>query len=113
MVEATQIRDYFANKPHSYEIYKILSARIQALGTSDMQVASQISFSVKRKFAWIWLYNITSKNPEGTIQILLAIDKPIDKPPVYRVTKIGKSRWNHLVVVHSLDEAKDPKLTLL
>jgi hypothetical protein len=107
------IQDYFAGKPHTYEIFKELQRQIRAQGDSKMQVASQISFGGKRKFAWIWLYNISGANPEGTVQIMLALDREVDEPPVCRVTQIGSRRWNHLVVVHSMDEARDPKLHAL
>ncbi len=110
MVEDNQVREYFADKPNSYKIFKILRKQIEVQGSYEMKVASQIVFGIKRKFAWIWLYNITSANPEGTVQIMLAIDRKIDEPPTYRVTQIGKNRWNHLVVVHSMAEAQDLKL---
>lgn len=76
-------------------------------------MGAQISFGVKRKFAWVWLYNITGANPEGTVQIMLALNERVDEPPVYRVTQLGKASWSHLVVVHSIDEARDPKLPAL
>jgi hypothetical protein len=106
-------RDYFANKPTSYKIFTLLRAGIKAQGDCKMTIESQISFGAKRKFAWIWLYNITGTNPEGTVQIMLALNKKVDEPPVYRVTQIGKKRWNHLIVVHSIAEAKHPALTTL
>ncbi|MGW0247207.1 DUF5655 domain-containing protein [Nocardia goodfellowii] len=105
-----QLRAYFAEKPRSFEIFTLLSELIEQQGECEVSVGSQISFGSKRKFAWIWLYNITGKNPQGTVQIMLAMDEKIEEPPVYRVTAIGKRRWNHLVVVHSLEEARDPKL---
>jgi hypothetical protein len=108
-----KISTFFADKPSSYEIFKVLRERIEVQGECEISVASQISFGVKRKFAWIWLYNVTSAHPEGMVQIMLALDKKMDGPPVYRVTQIGPRRWNHLVVVHSLDEAKDSRLTAL
>jgi hypothetical protein len=107
------IENYFAGKPHTYEIFKELQRQIRAQGDSEVHVASQISFGGKRKFAWIWLYNITGAHPEGTVQIMLALDRKVDEPPIYRVTQIGSRRWNHLAVVHSMDEAQDPKLYAL
>jgi hypothetical protein len=107
------IQEYFAGKPHTHEIFTVLQKEITAHGESTMTVASQISFSAKRKFAWIWLYNVTGANPEGTVQIMLALGREVAGPPVYRVTQLGKNRWNHLVVVHSLEEARDPKLRAL
>ncbi|WP_282786362.1 DUF5655 domain-containing protein, partial [Nocardia sp. CC201C] len=100
-----RVREYFAGKPHSQEIFAALRALIEQQGECEMTVGSQISFGVARKFAWIWLYNVTGANPEGTVQIMLALREEHDIPPVYRVTRIGNARWNHLIVVHSLEEA--------
>ncbi|WP_069167229.1 DUF5655 domain-containing protein [Nocardia altamirensis] len=108
-----RVREYFDGKPHSLDIFQLLRGLIEQQGPCEMSIASQISFGVTRKFAWIWLYNITGANPEGTVQIMLAMNEERDEPPVYRVTPIGKSRWNHLIVVHSMDEARDPRLRAL
>ncbi|MFI6866164.1 DUF5655 domain-containing protein [Nocardia sp. NPDC050406] len=108
-----RVREYFEGKPHSFEIFTVLRELIDQRGACEMSVGSQITFGVRRKFAWIWLYNVTKTHPEGTVQIMLAMAERLDGPPVYRVTQIGASRWNHLVVVHSLDEARDPALAEL
>ncbi|MEV0335068.1 DUF5655 domain-containing protein [Nocardia sp. NPDC050717] len=104
---------WFAGKPHSREIFTVLRELIDACGPARVTVASQISFGNARKFAWVSLYNVTGRNPEGTVQIMLAIDEEMAGDPVYRVTQVGRSRWNHLVVVHSLAEARAPELAVL
>ncbi|MFI5498250.1 DUF5655 domain-containing protein [Nocardia asteroides] len=107
------IAAFFAGKPHSLEIFTVLRELIAGNGPAELSVASQIGFGRTRKFAWVSLYNITGRNPEGTVQIMLAIDREIAGPPVYRVNQVGRARWNHLVVVHSLAEAHDPELAEL
>lgn len=107
------IETFFAGKPHSREIFTVLRELIAANGPAELSVASQITFGLARKFAWVSLYNITGRNPEGTVQIMLAIDEEMARPPVYRVNQVGRSRWNHLVVVHSMAEARDPELAVL
>ncbi|NKX85763.1 DUF5655 domain-containing protein [Nocardia coubleae] len=107
------VEAYFSGKPHSREIFGVLRELIASNGPVEVSVASQIVFAVARKFAWVWLYNVTGKNPEGTVQIMLALDREMAHAPVYRVTQVGRARWNHLVVVHSLDEARDPRLAEL
>jgi hypothetical protein len=113
VIDIGQAKQYFADKRHSYEVFEVLLQHIKKQGECDMFIASQISFGLKRKFAWIYLYNVTAANPEGIVQIMLALSRKVDAPPVYRATQVGKNRWNHLVVVHSLAEGKDPKLTRL
>jgi len=70
-----------------------------------MTVGKQISFGATRKFAWFWLYNVTGKNPSGTPHLMLALDHPVDSRHVRNVAQIGTSRWNHQIVVRTLDDA--------
>lgn len=107
------IAAFFTGKPHSLEIFTALRELIAATGPAELSVASQISFGVARKFAWVSLYNVTGRNPEGTVQIMPAIDREFAGPPVYRVNQVGRARWNHLVVVHSLAEAWARELQVL
>jgi hypothetical protein len=109
----TKLDDYFKDKPTSRKIFDQLESEINNQGKSEIAIGSQISFAVDRKFAWIWLYNVSKKNPEGTVQIQLALGESRDLKSVYRVSKVGKSRWNHLVVVHNLTEAKSKQLAKL
>lgn len=104
------IEDYFKDKPTTKKIFNRLRRLIDSCGESEIDVKSQITFGAKRKFAWIWLYNITGKNPEGTVQIMLALDEKVDEPPVYRVTRVGAKRWNHLIVIHDINEANNEQL---
>jgi hypothetical protein len=99
------VEEYFAGKPESLRVFEALAARIDALGPSEIEVKSQISFAVNRKFAWFWLYNVTQKNPDGVPHLMLAIDRKVDDPNVREVNQVGKQRWNHQIVVRSMDEA--------
>ena len=58
----TDLDDYFDGKTTSHEIFTVLKDRIDGLGASTMTVGTQISFGTNRKFAWFWLYNVSSKN---------------------------------------------------
>lgn len=97
---------YFAGKPESREIFEVIAARIAEQGPSEVSVASQISFKVNRKFAWFWLYNVTRKNPSGVPHLMLAIAKRMEDPHVREINQISKNRWNHQVVVRTVDEAR-------
>ena len=66
-----------------------------------MTVTSQIIFGVNRKFAWFWLYNVTKKNPNEVLHMMLAIDHRIDDPHVRDISQIGNRGWNHQVVIRS------------
>lgn len=99
-------RDYFEGKPETYEIYKAIEKRIAALGPNEITVKSQISFGANRKFAWFWLYNVTRKDPNGIPHIMLAIDHRVDDSHVRDISHISNHRWNHQIVIRTLDDAK-------
>lgn len=97
---------YFEGKPDAYEIFKAVLARVRALGSFDVTVASQISLGVDRKFAWFWLYNITQKNPSGILHVMLRIDRRVDDPHVRHIEQVSKNRWNHQIVLRTPDDAQ-------
>lgn len=101
-----EVEDHFEDRPGSLAIFRIVAERIDGLGPSDLEVRSQISFGRDRKFAWFWLYNVTQKNPDGVPHLMLALDHDARSDHVRQVDKVGKSRWNHQIVVRTKDDAR-------
>lgn len=99
------VDEYFAGKPQTRPLFDVIAERIAACGPSELEVKSQISFGVERKFAWFWLYNVTKKNPSGVLHLMLALDEPVEDSHVREVTQISKNRWNHQIVIRSMDDA--------
>ena len=97
---------YFEGKPDTSEIFEAVFARVRALGAFEVAVASQISFGIDRKFAWFWLYNVTKKNPSGILHVMLRIDRRFDDPHVRNIEQVSKNRWNHQIVLRTLDDAQ-------
>jgi Domain of unknown function (DUF5655) len=105
-VDVRTVDDFFAGKPETFQQFRTIANRIDALGPYQVTVGSQISFAVKRKFAWFWLYNVTKKNPNGVLHIMLAIDHRIDDPHLRDISQISRRRWNHQVVIRSSADAR-------
>ena len=105
-VTSDDVDAYFEGRPRSREVFDVIADRIEALGPSQMTVASQISFGRRRKFAWFWLYNVTKKDPNGVPHLMLALDYPVDSERIRDVSRVGKSRWNHQIVVRSAEDAQ-------
>jgi hypothetical protein len=105
MAEQT-IDEYFADKPRSRQVFDAARATIEEAGPSTMTVQTQISFGNDRKFAWFWLYNITKKDPNGVLHLMLAIDEPVDSSHVRNVEQISKARWNHQIVLRTVADAE-------
>ena len=97
---------YFEDKPVSREIFEVVANRIEALGPTDVEVKSQVSFGAKRKFAWFWLYNVSKKNPSGILHLMLALGEEVEDSHVRDVSQVGKGRWNHQIVIRTLDDAR-------
>ena len=100
------VRRYFEGKPATFEVFEAVREETEAFGPFEISVASQISFGVNRKFAWFWLYNVTQKNPSGILHTMLRLDERIDDPHVRNVARISTNRWNHQIVLRTLDDAR-------
>lgn len=86
-------------------MYRVVAARLKELGYRTRTVGKQISFGNARKFAWFWLYNVTKSNPSGVLHLMLALDHAVDDPHVRDVSRIGANRFNHQIVVRTMEDA--------
>ena len=89
MTVAASIDDYFEGKTQSLETFRVIADQIAALGRCDIEVASQISFGVRRKFAWFWLYNVTKKNPDGVPHLMLALNREVRSANVRNIEQVS------------------------
>ena len=74
-----------------------------SLGSAEKHLTAQVSFSVNRKFLWIWVYEKTS---DGTLFLNVRLDRPLEDPHFHRVGQISANRWNHHVVVKTMEAAQ-------
>src|SRR5690606_23885553 len=88
------------------QIFSIVAERIETLGGAEMTVGKQISSGRRRKFGSFWLYNVTKKDPNGVPHLMLALDHERSDGHVRNISRIGKHRWNHQIVVRSVDDAQ-------
>jgi hypothetical protein len=100
------VDEYFNDKPGSREIFDIVAEQVDSFGPCDISVGSQISWGRTRKFAWFWLYNVTKQNPDGVPHLMLALDHEVTSAHIRNVEQKGKQRWNHQIVVRTLDDAR-------
>lgn len=108
-----EIEAYFEGKPDTFKIFNAVYEQLHSIGSFDVSVKSQISFSVNRKFAWFWLYNITQTNPSGIFHMMLRVDRKIDDPHVRNIDQVSKNRWNHQIVIRTLNDAESQWLRAL
>lgn len=103
---AKELDGFFEGRPESRKVFDILVERIDALGGAEISIGSQISFGLRRKFVWFWLYNVTKKNPSGVPHVMLALDHERDSKHVREVNRIGKHRWNHQIVLRTEEDVR-------
>lgn len=88
----------FRSKPQTESFYTAIAAHVASLGPVSTEEKGQVSFSVNRKFLWLWAYERTA---DGTLYLNVTLDREIRDPHIHNVTRVSKNRWNHHVEVKS------------
>ncbi|MFV0413439.1 MAG: DUF5655 domain-containing protein [Oscillospiraceae bacterium] len=77
----------FQGKPETWRYWNAIDAFVRSLGGVTVALKAQVSYSVKRKFLWMWAYEKTAD------------------PHFHSVEQVGKNRWNHRVEVKEEETA--------
>ena len=86
----------FSAKPTTQAFFDGIAAFTGGLGPVNREAKAQVSFSVNRKFLWLWAYEKTS---DGTLYINVTLDHRVDVPHFHEVSQVSTNQWNHHVVV--------------
>lgn len=100
--ESNKMIGEFTGKPLTQSFFTAIADYTHALGPVTTEVKGQASFAVKRKFLWCWAYE---KTADGTLYLMVTLDQQLDDPNFHDVSHVSKNRWNHNVVVKSLETA--------
>ncbi|MCQ9385555.1 DUF5655 domain-containing protein [Brevibacterium moorei] len=92
----------FGEMPRTQGFAAAIEEYTKSLGGVESELKAQLSFSVKRKFLWLWAYQQTA---DGTLYLNVTLDRKKDDPHFHDVTQVSKNRWNHHVVVKSEESA--------
>lgn len=92
----------FDAKPLTLSFFTAIADYTQSLGTVTTDTKAQASFAVKRKFLWCWAYE---KTADGTLHVMVTLDRELDDPNFHDVSQVSKNRWNHNVVVKTAETA--------
>lgn len=88
----------FTGKPTTQSFFAAIAEYAASLGPVTKDVKAQVSFSVNRKFLWLWAYE---KTADGTLYLNVTLDQKIDDSRFNNVSQVSKNRWNHHVDVKS------------
>lgn len=100
----------FTDKPKTQSFFNAIAGYTASLGEVDKELKAQVSFSVNRKFLWLWAYE---KTPDGTLYLNVTLDRKNSDRRFHDVTQVSKNRWNHHVVVKSESTANSAWLHAL
>jgi hypothetical protein len=88
----------FSGKPRTSEYFAVIGEFLESLGPSEREEKAQVSYGVKRKFAWFWVYEQTR---DGTLYMNVTVDRQLSDPVFHNVTQVSPNRWNHHIEVKS------------
>ena len=100
----------FSDKPKTDSFYQAIDEYVMSLGKVKREFRAQVSYSVNRKFLWMWAYE---KTKDGTLYFNVTLDRQEENKNIHRVTQVSPNRWNHHVEVKSLQAAKSQWLRTL
>jgi hypothetical protein len=96
---------FFDKVPQALPLYEVLAEKVLA-EYPDVQIKiqkSQISFSNKHQFAFVWLPIRRMKNrPDVYIIVSFGLSHRLDSPRIVEATEPYPNRWiNHLIIQDS------------
>lgn len=100
----------FSSKPRTRSFFADIDAYVTRLGPVEKTLKAQVSYSLKRKFLWLWAYEKTS---DGTLYLTVMLDEEVHDPRFHYVTQVSSNRWNHHVEVKSEEIANSEWLHAL
>lgn len=102
MPDTNKMIGHFEGKAKTERFYKLIDDYVQSLGETDKELKSQVSYSVKRKFLWMWAYEQT---PDGTLYLTIQLDRQRSNPHFHYIKQVSANRWNHHVVIKDEETA--------
>lgn len=98
MKKSNKMISQFDGKPKTESYRQLIDVFVSSLGETKKSLTSLISYSVKRKFLWMWAYEQT---PDGMLYLTVLLDEPLEGEHFRYVSQVSKNRWNHHVVITS------------
>lgn len=98
---------FFDKIPQALSLYKVFAEKVLA-EYPDVQIKiqkSQISFSNKHQFAFVWLPIRKMKNrPDIYIIVSFGLSYRLDSPRIAETTEPYPNRWTHHLIIQNRSE---------
>jgi hypothetical protein len=67
----------FSDKPKTQSYFEAIDEYVMSLGKVTREKKAQVSYSVNRKFLWLWAYE---KTADDTLYLTVCLDKKLNNP---------------------------------
>jgi len=96
-----QPRSFFKGRAQAYKLFVVIHKTIETLGPTTMEVGkTQISFEVKRKFAWVWLPQMWIKSqPESSVVLSIGLRRKVVDRRIKESVNPYPGRFTHHIVI--------------
>ena len=103
------IEGFFEGHSEALTLFNIVREFIESLGTVRTQATkTQVSFSTKTGFAWVWLPQMWIKKvPENGIVLSFGLGRRIARPHIKESKEPYPGRWIHHVVIEKVSDFDD------
>jgi len=103
---------FFANMPEAQPLYEMLAEKMrEEYPSARIKIQkSQISFSGRHNFAFVWLpLRPVKTRPPVYIVVSFGLPRHLESPRIVQAVEPYPNRWTHHVIVQSKDDI-DPEL---
>ena len=97
------VEDLFYGRPEALKLFNYVRQYIESLGPVKIEATkTQISFRIKKKFAWVWLPQIwIKKRSENSITLTFAVGRHIKHEQIVEAVETSPGRWTHHVYIEN------------
>ena len=98
---ACTIESLFEGYPRSLALFQHVRRYIDSLEAVKVEASkTQVSFGVKRKFAWVWLPQMgIKKQPQDSLVLTFSLPRRVEDPRIKQAVEPRPGRWTHHVVM--------------
>lgn len=100
MSSQNKMKGVFTDKPTTQRYFVAIDTLVTSFGGAEKEIKSQCTYKLKRKFLWLWVYD---KTADGTLFMNILLDKKMDAPFLHDINQVSKNRFNHNIVIKSMD----------
>lgn len=96
-----EVKSFFSGQPERLALFQAMERMIQSIGPAIITVSkTQISFSTKTQFAWIWMPLPTSKKrPLHSLILSFGCGRRIEDEQIVEAIEPYPGKWTHHVII--------------